>query len=686
MSFLTMLDEITLESLTKEQFECFIEYYHENYPEDYKSDLENLKEVYKMMNGGVEYPCTQNALPSEIKEPYKPSPRMYSYEQPLCLRSTFVGETLRKSDQMHQTFKNSSLAMTRKLDDMVELPKSQSKSDLDMMEDKVDNPNPQSTLQVLPSIEVYTPPVTHPEEVEETIGILMEVEPLDHMKLEDLGLNTCSHDLFLISRGFPSVDEPEPQPLPNLPFLDVNLGDKRGTDPPINSYSPGSFRMKFHRRRGRSRSRRRSRSRIREVEETEEEANHIKLNCFCSDEYPFRGICKESTTSSHLFVNDADGEINYKPDTEATSPKVKFGDTFLINFTLAYFLSALRKWLEFNNRDFSANSRKEFRKKLLEMSRKEIKGPEALDIKEFGTLHEGRALQSIDHFCHFSYRQDNRSFISQAWNRLFRIREQVVREYVMEFLCSRHNAKEKVTLDDLFLLHSMDGGERVDVPWNVAKFFADKAKGYNKKSLIVEAHLIGRVVRSFRLMTLGSLRNVTLGLETLLLNVAKLVDLGICRYNGLWLGDMVDDLPDDGRDEVVADRAGEAQGEEKGVRRHPNMTFTNRLREIGERLRDIKTDVSKLSSEQDRFQTWNTDYLSRLLSYHHIDHTRYDGTHYSYVPDIPDLGVQHGVNFMSSTPVYSIAPSTYPNPFGLFGDANAGPSTSQNQGNDMDEE
>ncbi|GJX43617.1 hypothetical protein Tco_0260293 [Tanacetum coccineum] len=42
-----------------------------------------------------------------------------------------------------------------------------------------------------------------------------------------------SHDLFPSFGEFPSVDELEPQPLPNLPFLDVNLGDKRGTDPPI---------------------------------------------------------------------------------------------------------------------------------------------------------------------------------------------------------------------------------------------------------------------------------------------------------------------------------------------------------------------------------------------------------------------------------------------------------------------
>ncbi|GJX09985.1 hypothetical protein Tco_0199844 [Tanacetum coccineum] len=84
------------------------------------------------------------------------------------------------------------------------------------MEDNVDNPSPQITPQVLPSCEVYTPPMTHLEEVDETIRIPMEVEPLDHTKLEDLSLNTCSHDLFLSSREIPSVDEPEPQLLPDF--------------------------------------------------------------------------------------------------------------------------------------------------------------------------------------------------------------------------------------------------------------------------------------------------------------------------------------------------------------------------------------------------------------------------------------------------------------------------------------
>ncbi|GKE81694.1 hypothetical protein Tco_1551694 [Tanacetum coccineum] len=72
----------------------------------------------------------------------------------------------------------------------------------------------------------------------------MEVEPLDEPPLEDLGLNTCNHDIPLSSREIPSFDEPEPQLLPNFSPLDVNLGDKRGTDPLIKSHSPDSFRMK----------------------------------------------------------------------------------------------------------------------------------------------------------------------------------------------------------------------------------------------------------------------------------------------------------------------------------------------------------------------------------------------------------------------------------------------------------
>ncbi|GJS16495.1 hypothetical protein Tco_0410967 [Tanacetum coccineum] len=85
--------------------------------------------------------------------------------------------------------------------------------------DKVENLNLQNTPQVPPSFEEATPPVTHPEEVDETIGTPIE------------GI-------------VPSFDGQEPQPLLNSPSLDVSLGDERGPKPPIKPHSPDSFRMK----------------------------------------------------------------------------------------------------------------------------------------------------------------------------------------------------------------------------------------------------------------------------------------------------------------------------------------------------------------------------------------------------------------------------------------------------------
>ncbi|GJS93335.1 hypothetical protein Tco_0800303 [Tanacetum coccineum] len=61
----------------------------------------------------------------------------------------------------------------------------------------VKNLNPQSTPQVLSSFEENTPPVTYPDEVEDIIGIPIEVKPLDETPLEDLSLNTCNHDIPL---------------------------------------------------------------------------------------------------------------------------------------------------------------------------------------------------------------------------------------------------------------------------------------------------------------------------------------------------------------------------------------------------------------------------------------------------------------------------------------------------------
>ncbi|GJS87622.1 hypothetical protein Tco_0770258 [Tanacetum coccineum] len=86
--------------------------------------------------------------------------------------------------------------------------------DLDMVKDKVDYQSPQSTPQVLPPFEVYTPPVTYPEEVEETLQSPIEVETLYETQLEDLSLNT------------------------------LDLGEERDPEPPIKPPSPNSFKMK----------------------------------------------------------------------------------------------------------------------------------------------------------------------------------------------------------------------------------------------------------------------------------------------------------------------------------------------------------------------------------------------------------------------------------------------------------
>nr|GEV10297.1 hypothetical protein [Tanacetum cinerariifolium] len=129
---------------------------------------------------------------------------------------------------MHQTREKSSLAMTHKLDDMVELPKSQSKKtytedlECDMVMVKIPR-----CMSRLDSTNAYDEPIGS----------------LNMMDNEDLGLDTFNHDILLSSREVLSFDEPEPQLLPNFPSLDLGLGGKRGPKPPIRPHTPDSFRM-----------------------------------------------------------------------------------------------------------------------------------------------------------------------------------------------------------------------------------------------------------------------------------------------------------------------------------------------------------------------------------------------------------------------------------------------------------
>jgi hypothetical protein len=195
----------------------------------------------------LEHQEVQNTSFRDTYESYEPSPRIDSYEQPPCLGSCF-SEANRKSDLVCQGIVDRAVSINHKLDEalglLLSLPKKtidEDIGDLDTWNDEVNTISPQNTQ---PSFEAPTPPVTYPEEVEETLGIPMEVEPLDQAQLEDIGLHTFSDDLTHSSREFPSVDELEPQPLHNFSSLDLHLGEKRGTDPPINQYYPGSFRMK----------------------------------------------------------------------------------------------------------------------------------------------------------------------------------------------------------------------------------------------------------------------------------------------------------------------------------------------------------------------------------------------------------------------------------------------------------
>ncbi|GJX98492.1 hypothetical protein Tco_0355511 [Tanacetum coccineum] len=114
---------------------------------------------------------------------------------------------------------------------------------LSTMDNKVGVTSPKSTIQTLPSFKEYTLPVTYLEEVEKTLGTLIEVEPLNKTKLEEVGLN-CNHNTPFSSREVPSFDGPEPQPLLTNPSLDVSLGDVIGLEPPIKPHSSDSSRMK----------------------------------------------------------------------------------------------------------------------------------------------------------------------------------------------------------------------------------------------------------------------------------------------------------------------------------------------------------------------------------------------------------------------------------------------------------
>ncbi|GJZ47267.1 hypothetical protein Tco_0601099, partial [Tanacetum coccineum] len=110
--------------------------------------------------------------------------------------------------------------MTRKLDDMIELPKLQPKRTYkEDLECEMVMVKMSRCMSFLDSTNAYDEPIGSLE-VDETLGTPMEEEPLDQTKLEDVGLT--NHNISLSSRKVPSFDElePQPQPLPSFQFLD----------------------------------------------------------------------------------------------------------------------------------------------------------------------------------------------------------------------------------------------------------------------------------------------------------------------------------------------------------------------------------------------------------------------------------------------------------------------------------
>ncbi|GJX12589.1 hypothetical protein Tco_0204347 [Tanacetum coccineum] len=190
-------------------------------------------------------------------------------------------------------------------------------------------------------------------------------------------------------------------------------------------------------------------------------------------------------------------------------------------------------------------------------------------------INHRQALQEFDQFSHVSYKYKDRMFTSQAWNRLFRIQESVIQEYVLEVLSSFKFRDHVVELDIIDTIFFQLGGVK---------------------------------------------RSMTM------------------RFNALGQGELVDDIFNDIEDEAAAAEARRAQEEEGGVRHHPNMSFTNRLRAMDDRLGDIDSNIytfsnevedltavvsrmseqydqfyrefDKMRLEQDMFHTWNTDYMS----------------------------------------------------------------------------
>ena len=80
-------------------------------------------------------------------------------------------------------------------------------------------------------------------------------------------------------------------------------------------------------------------------------------------------------------------------------------------------------------------------------------------IKDLTRIQYGAALREFDEFCKMRFRSGGSIFISNVWNRFFRIHGPTVREFLLEFFCMVDFKEHRSRLDEMRTLVFQLGGE-----------------------------------------------------------------------------------------------------------------------------------------------------------------------------------------------------------------------------------
>lgn len=169
-------------------------------------------------------------------------------------------------------------------------------------------------------------------------------------------------------------------------------------------------------------------------------------------------------------------------------------------------------------------------------------------------------------------------------------------------IAGRHSGRQKVNVGYIYMLQGMDGGDPIDVPWNLAKFISGGAKGFQKrKSCIQGAHLIGKLARGLGLMTPATLSIVTRGQECSMIGITKLCKFGICRLNGAGEVEMEPEIVRDGLVRIRSSQATGSYGNvgEGHVRQRPIRSIGDRLLAMDDRMGDMEGNISHIVEDID---------------------------------------------------------------------------------------